>query len=284
LVIERALSPSEAGSLVSWFYTDFSSNNPFKDGFPNLPSASAISNNDYYTASIEANGDIYSVYLGSKRRVRERVDLNANDLTQSTRHRLSGLEKIAAYTLNDLLSIDVLRIDVSDGTCEVRLTNASSNNMTNFSKEEAFSSMYKKIRHSVGTSRAIEKKNFYPCIMPLYQDKHVNGTDKVTKFYFEADENGNKKETKPYDRADLRDELYHGSGSQAINYNFRPYAIRKIWGISGSVGNYEAGVEVFGSPRILDSLSPKIDQIKIFGCYNNSDYNFMMSKTLPYAV
>lgn len=278
------LSPSEASSLVGWFDNEVAVNNPFNESFPNLPDANKVSYDDYYSAKILKNDNKYALYFGSKRRVRERVDLHESDLTQSTRHRLEGLENIAAYTLNDLLSIDVLYIDTDDGTCEVRLTNASSNNMTNFSKDEAFSTIYKKIKNSIGTRRVIEEKNFYPCILPLYQDKHEEGSDRVTKFFFEADENGLKKETKPYDKADLRDEKYHGSGSQAINYDFRPYVIRKIWDIVGGAGSYQAGVEVSGSPRVLDSLSPKIDQIKILGCYGKSDYRFIMSKILPYAI
>lgn len=278
------LSPSEASSLVAWFENDIAEGNPFSESFPNLPQADKISYDDYYSAKIFKSDSKSTLYFGSKRRVRERVDLHENDLTQSTRHRLAGLEKIAAYTLNDLLSIDVLSVDTNDGTCEVRLTNASNNNMTNVSKDEAFSTIYKKVRSAIGTRRVIEEKNFYPCILPLYQDKHEEGTDRVTKFFFEADENGLKKETKPYDKADLRDEKYHGSGSQAINYDFRPYVIRKIWDIDGAAGGYQAGVEVAGSPRVLDSLSPKIDQVKILGCYGNSDYRFIMSKILPYAI
>lgn len=280
IVMVLKYSIAESSEIESSLAEEMSSSNPFSDSFPFLPDPSMVSLDTIYPASYLKDGDILTIFFGSKRRVREKIDLLPKDLDQRIRDKYEGVYQVAAYRLEEAMGVDVVSVNLSTGRCEIRASNCRG--LSRISIDEALGMLSRKVRKYSQTGRVLEALNFHPCILPLYKERGDNS--KVTLFHFEADENGVKKEYKPFDKSDLRSEVYHGSGSSAINYQFRVFAIRKFWTFDNGGSEKKHGVHIHGSAKLLNEIAPLIPQIKILDVFTKRDYDFVMGKVLPFAV
>lgn len=280
VVMVTKFSVAEAAEIESSLYSEIGYSNPFSESYPFLPDPAGIDTDVLYPAHYSKDDEVLSIYFGSKRRVREKIDLLPRDLEQTVQNRYQGVYQVAAYRLEDIMSLDVACIDLNTGRCELRVSN--SRGLSSASIDEAMGLLSRKIKKYGAVNRFVDPLNFHPCIMPLYNERQDNS--KVTLFHFEADENGVKKEHKPFDKSDLRSEVYHGSGSSAIRYQFRVFAIRKFWIFNEGSGERKLGVQIYGSARLLNDIDPFIAQAKLLDVFTKSDYDFVMRKVLPFAV
>jgi hypothetical protein len=280
VVMVMKYSVAEAAEIEKGLLSEAISPNPFSDSYPFLPDPQDAENDKVYPAFYDKKDGVLTIYFGSKRRVSEKIDLLPKDLDQKVQIKYQGVYQVAAYKLEDVMSLDVACIDLSTGKCELRVSN--SRGLSGTSIDEAMGILSRKVRKYGGVGRIVEPLNFHPCIMPLYSERQDDS--KVTLFHFEADENGVKKEHKPYDKSDLRSEVYHGSGSSAIQYQFRVFAIRKFWVFNEGESEKKLGVQIYGSARLLNDIDPFIAQAKVLDVFTKRDYDFVMGKVLPFTV
>lgn len=123
-------------------------------------------------------------------------------------------------------------------------------------------------------------RNLFPAIRPIY-DNTQEGI--VVELGFTTETGSAKHEKMRANRADLRTELFHVGGKQAINGALTPFRVAVRWPAGGQRANaLQEEVLLPGSIRQLASGTPFLDHMVLSGALTEPMMQAMVARVLAY--
>ncbi len=117
--------------------------------------------------------------------------------------------------------------------------------------------------------------NLFSILLKIYQDK----SGQICELKFTTDDDIIKGLKSRLNREDIREDKYHLAGSVAVP-QINPYRIGIMWDID----SYKTELLVPGTLKLLNSVSPMINEVIISRCRNITDYNFIINKIFSYLI
>lgn len=202
-----------------------------------------------------------SLILCSKRIVEEKDPRNRNQIGAAAIQQL-GWEQYDEFVLikrHFVQSYEVIRVDAT-GMVELRVEEHSgvdTGTALNQLLRKANSLLVR--RFGLGV-QLVGSVNLFPAVRSIYNDA-TEGI--VVELGFTTDTGSSKHEKMRKNGADLRDELFHVGGKEAINGALTPFRVAVRWGQLEGGRQEEALLP--GSIRQLASASPFLDHMVLSG-------------------
>jgi hypothetical protein len=123
-----------------------------------------------------------------------------------------------------------------------------------------------------------DNANLFPLIDHMYESDE----GKVGELSFLTDEGSIKNEKMRKGKVDLRRELYHKAGKEAVDH-ISTYRISILWNLT-ILDDIETYPELLlpGQSHCLNSKPPKLDEVIVKKCSCLEDYNFILNKIIKY--
>lgn len=266
--------------------------NEFRKTYPLSVSESALRELDIEPEiiSIESNEYGFGIVIASKKVISQRVNIEPDDFKDEAKAKLEDFNSIVG--IKDFVGqfFDVVFINTKHNLIEIRLDTYES-----FSAEDqeesfdkvisCFNQFVKDINGNINFLR--ECINCFPLVENLYKSTQEG---KVGELSFTTDQGSIKHEKMRRGSCDLRDELYHRAGRQALekfDQSINPYRIAILWDVPLIIENEE---EVTSSPELfirgravhLSDPEKTLDEVSILNCFCLEDYDFVINKIQKY--
>jgi len=170
---------------------------------------------------------------------------------------------------------DVLVIDTENDNFEFRIDASSHIGVREMERAaedfmSAASNFLKRVTNNAAFDYGVTR-NFFPALRAFYNDKNCC----VTELGFKTDGGAPTKTAKARRRGeDVRADLFHKGGSQAVGGNIDPYKITVEWP-SGLPG---AEVELPGTVSLLNQVNPSLTLSVLRGCGTEAEVVSVLAK------
>ncbi|WP_143854085.1 hypothetical protein [Nostoc sp. 'Peltigera membranacea cyanobiont' 210A] len=212
----------------------------------------------------------------------ERIEINPEELSIEAKDYFNDYDEIIGIKryIRQFFNVVVLwkkkilievRIDIANGV------SSQERNTAFFETVGQFNNL---AREKLGIETTLnECINFFPLIDNLYKS---SGEGKVGEIAFNTDEGSTKSERMRRGAVDLRDEIYHKAGREAVDH-ITPYRLAILWNFK--ISEYiETQIELFlpGKSRALSSTEQRLEEVIIKKCSVLEEYNFILDKINMY--
>jgi hypothetical protein len=222
-----------------------------------------------------------AVVFCTKRFFTERTEIDTTSFSEEAKKDLDGYDELvgikrytrqffdAVVLWKDKELIEV-RVDIANGIIHQEINRAFVQTIHQFNDLSRQSSGIESILKENGNV------NFFPLISRLYE----SGEGKVGELAFTTDEGSSKFEKMRRGGVDLRNEIYHKAGSQAVDH-ITPYRLAILWKFLISE-DLETHPELFlpGQARVLSNLNPILNEVFVRKCSGLEDYKFVFEKII----
>lgn len=191
-------------------------------------------------------------------------------------------DRIVAIKNYKRQTFDVIYLNVNTGNLELRADTTRSDTLLQTVKQLgksnqdllafANSYFYQRLhRQAIGAPH-----NLFPVIKKIYED----GSGAIKKLGFSTATNSVKNETMRGGR-DLREELFHKFGAQAINHEMSLFEIAIIWH-RRDIDRFDSKPELYipGTYKNSVSLAPRCDFAMLSGITGPSDSDFVLRRLI----
>ncbi len=223
-----------------------------------------------------------SIIFCTKRFFTERTEINTEDLSNEAKVSLGIYDELVGIRRYDHQFFDAVVLWKDKNLVEIRI-DVSQGGMPSQERIKAFSEIIDKfnflVKNETGINEILKNNiNFFPLIDRLYESNE----GKVGELAFTTDEGSIKSEKMRRGKVDLRNELYHKAGRQAVDH-ITAYRLAILWGFQLS-DDVETQPELLlpGQSHILSRSIQNLDEVIITKCSGLQDYNFVFEKIIKY--
>jgi hypothetical protein len=278
------ISRNEIDVVIDFFKLLKVEENIFHETYPFSLSSERLGSAESKSKLVEVKEMDNKVFLVfcTKRHFTERITINTNTLNSVVKDGLGNYDEIIGIRKYAKQFFDVVVLWTTKDLVEVRIDVASG--MLDKERFRSFLEIVSAFNNIVRGK--FNNRNFlvddnsinsFPLIDLLYQSKE----GRVVELSFLTDE-GSVKHEKMKKKGDLREELYHKAGKQAVHH-INSFRLAIIWK-SIILDKLETQPEILlpGSSRLISHSSPRLDEIILSGCSTLEDYDFIFSKIIDY--
>jgi hypothetical protein len=258
--------------------------NIFHETYPFPLSDERLAEVDSLPELVKVNNsdDQISVVFCTKRFFTERTEINPEDLGDQAKIDLGIYDELVGIRRYNYQFFDTVILYKDKNLVEVRI-DISPGGMPNQERSRAFSEIISKfnflVKEETGINEMLKNNvNLFPLIDRLYESSE----GKVGELAFTTDEGSIKSEKMRRGKVDLRGELYHKAGRQAVDH-ITAYRLAILWRFQLSQ-EVETHPELLlpGQSHILSRLIQNLDEVIITKCSGLKDYNFVLEKIIKY--
>lgn len=258
----------------------------YLDQFPKPLSAQqlALQGNELRLCSVdvtEADNSVRLLFCG-RRMVEEREPRSRTDIGDAAINQF-GWEQYDEFILikrKFVQSFEIVRFSLDSGIVELRAEDhqGSDTNIALQQLQEKVNSIFAAAPNN--SVRLMLCRNLFPAIRPIY-DNAQEGI--VVELGFTTATGSAKHEKMRANRADLRTELFHVGGKQAINGALTPFRVAVRWPARGQRGDaLQEEVLLPGSIRQLASGTPFLDHMVLSGALTEPMMQAVVARVLAY--
>jgi hypothetical protein len=223
-----------------------------------------------------------SIIFCTKRFFTERTEINTEDLSNEAKSSLGMYDELVGIRKYDRQFFDAIILWKDRNLVEIRI-DTSQGRMPSKERIRAFSEIIDRfnslVKEETGINEMLKANiNFFPLIDRLYESNE----GKVGELAFTTDEGSIKSEKMRREKVDLRNELYHKAGRQAVDH-ITAYRLAILWRFQLS-DDVETQPELLlpGQSRSLSHSIQNLDEVIITKCSGLQDYNFVFEKIIKY--
>jgi hypothetical protein len=222
-----------------------------------------------------------SLVFCSKRLFSEKTEIDPESLNDEAKKHLSGYDELFGIRRYERQSFDIVVLWKAREIVEVRIDIVQG--IPSQEREQAFVATINGF-HKLATNNSDVKVlntnniNLFPLISHLYDSQE----GKVGELAFTTDEGSIKLEKMRRGKVDLRDEIYHKAGRQAVPH-ITPYKLAILW-------EFPLAADIKTNPELLlpalshtlNSSNPILKEAIVTKCSCLKDYGFVFEKNISY--
>jgi len=259
---------------------------PLVDAFPLACPASDLENDDGKHKLVATFSDQFGVgvVLSRKRVFTLREEYDRDRFTDAMRQQFPSHDKIIALKNYVRQTFDVVYLNLERGVLELRSDITRSDELFQTVQQLDVTNRELKGFASVFLYNALRKQvfdsphNLFPVIKRVYEDP----SGAIKKLGFSTATNSVKNETMR-GGVDLRSELFHKYGAQAINHQMSLFEIAIVWHRKDIDGfDSKPELHIPGTYKESASISPRSDFAIVKGVRDSSDSDFILGKLLSF--
>lgn len=249
---------------------------PFSRDFPFVIPEDELSTQEYKTTpvrEIELDGGALASVACGKRRYREREQVAADDVPENARAALGIFSELILVRTGFTQAFDRLIFKPAANRLELHVDLCCPLNAEELDQfKNSYVARLKQLGKQIGRKLdwLDQPVNLFPFIAHLYNDSggmvlslgHATGTKSI------------KEERMRGQRLDLREELFHKHGIQAIQ-GTDAFSIRKGW--ESVAGRHTPSITIPSHFTMASSPSPRANYAVLENCALEADYHNMMS-------
>lgn len=209
----------------------------------------------------------------AKRSYAEREELDIQSFDAAAKRSLLQFDEVIGVRHGVVQAFDVIVIRPSEGRLELHIDLPCRMGEEDIQAARHFYTEMIKTVLTVPVERGVfeSPENFFPLVKKFYAEDagFINGLGHATgTASFKEEKMRNR-------RQDLRKELFHKSGIDAIKVT-DPYAVSIGW--ATSVGSHTPTISIPGKPHLAGNPSAFVGHAILEQCAHQSDYYMLMSK------
>ncbi len=253
---------------------EFSKNYPFlipENKYPSAPLG-------VHLAAIEHLENGVAFVFSSIRETRIREPIDVDGLSAKLQSDFSDYDELVGIKVKKTQAFDVVWFSTLDDVVihlvdSPRGTSHENTRMAQFLLMKAF-------REQVSNLIGGQIQNFFPAIQKVYSNSNEG---MVVELAFSTTTGSLKNEKMRRKKSDLRQEVYHRGGKQALTTPIEPYMVSVMWKrkVSDDVfSNPE--ISLIGNTRSAASGNPTLDTANIYKCIDLGDFDYVYRKISNY--
>lgn len=226
------------------------------------------------------------IVLSRRRRFSISKEYAQSSLTPAVQSQFPNAEKIIEVTYFNKQTYDVVYLNSKSGMLEVRAdcTRESGQNQTAGQLRKSLDEIRAYSNNFV--SKAVQGYNLgHPInLLPLAKKAYEDFSGVIKKIGFATDDESVKRETMKAGE-DLRAEVFHKTGAQAIGHNMSIFEVAIQWHdpqITGSNSGSKPEIYIPGSHREYVKMNARTDFLFVRGIRTYADSNFIIEKIKSY--
>ncbi len=238
-------------------------------------------NSNLHLVEISETESYMTLIFCSKRLIRKEVPINTFDLGSEAKEKLSGYQEIYGIKEYFRQLFDVVVIWKNKRFIEVRVD--LSNGISLKEKDNSFLLVIKEFNKLVEQLLGIKVVLNAPInLFSLINKLYAADEGRVVDLAFTTDEGSIKSERMRRGMVDLRLEIYHKAGREAVDH-ISPYLLGIEWefNITDEIKT-EPELFLHGNLRNISSVQPILEDITIRKCCFLDDYDFIFQKIITY--
>ena len=227
--------------------------------------------------SVEKSDAGTTAVLASVRTISVREVLDRNSMPDSTTEELSAYDEIIGVRHIRHQAMDVLWIPAKEKFVELRIDSPRG-----FHKDAvviAVEQTIQSVNKIVGEGNFDKPVNLFPLIHSIYSTP-TEGT--VVELAFGTSTASLKHEKMRRRRLDLRAEVYHKAGKQALGTAIEPHHLSVVWFIHSPQRESAPELSLNASARTAASSNAALYLAEIRNCTSESDYDFVRSRMIAH--
>ncbi len=221
-----------------------------------------------------------SVVFCSKRLFSEKTEIDPKILHDEAKKHLSSYDEIFGIRKYERQSFDVIVLWKTRNIIEVRIDIVQG--IPYQEREQAFITIIDRFNQLVTSRSGVKILNTNINLFPLIHRLYDSQEGKVGELAFTTDEGSIKLEKMRRGKVDLRDEMYHKAGRQAVPH-ITPHKLAILWEFPIMV-DLKTNPELLlpGQSHTLSSLNPILNEVIVTKCSCLKDYSFVFEKIISY--
>lgn len=250
--------------------------NAFSTGFPYCLTSTELENeisDVIQLVAIERAADGVSYIFSSKAYTEVRERYQGNEINPDIVHFFQGADEIIAITKEAKQLFHVVWVPDNGDQIEVRVDTPKD------IPTDRIHSMHRSLRlhfnTMVGCHALKNALNVFACVRNIYDTPDEGAVVEMT---FATQTASIKNEKMRKSGLDLRTELFHVGGCEAVDDEIDPYKLNVRWEKTRSGYKIYPEVALNGSFRMSQSDNPTLSEFTVFNATCNTDYEFLVNK------